>query len=218
MKSSFLTLSILGAITLSLAACEGSPQKPKASKPKTSVSTQPSTESSAPKPEKNDTADSKTTQEGSSTTTSGIPTASNPSSDTTPETTSQSASGSTATTSTGETSSTGSSSTAPEPTVPAPYAGQTNPLTQDDTATIVAGGLRYKKNCGCHVPQSKNHNPDAPDLGRPPHSELKDDWLLWKISEGVPDKMNAFKDTFSETERWEVITYLRALAVKNGNG
>lgn len=68
------------------------------------------------------------------------------------------------------------------------------------------------------MPESKHHNPNAPDLGREPYSKLADDWLLWKISEGVPPNMGPFKDTFNETERWQIITYLRALAVKNQQG
>lgn len=99
--------------------------------------------------------------------------------------------------------------------VPAPYAGMTNPLDPTDTGVILAGGLRFKKNCGCHVAESQSHDPEAPDLGRGESSKRADDWMFWRVSEGVAPKMGPFKDTFNETERWQIISYLRALTSKN---
>lgn len=219
MKSSLATLSILGAIMFTLPACEGS----QASESQDEESTQPSGQANEPEPEPEPEPETSTSGTPSTTKTNQATnnqTGSQTSATTGPHTSTPTSSTPTNTqktgTSSGSTGDTGS--TAPAPTVPAPYADQKNPLPQDDTAVIVAGGLRYKKTCGCHVPESKDHQPTAPDLGRSPYSDRADDWLLWKISEGVPGKMEPFKDTFDETERWQIITYLRALASKNAKG
>ena len=41
---------------------------------------------------------------------------------------------------------------------------------------------------------------------------MRDDYLLWRISEGVEDSsMPAYKETLEEDEIWKVVDFLRSL-------
>lgn len=217
MKRQLRALPLFGTLAVALSACQLPEPDPTPSVNGTASSIQSSAPgastqvpTSAP-----DTTMPDTQKDGQTSATTTAPATTAP---TTAPTTGPSSSGSDpATSSSSLSTDSGSQTTQPDPNVvPAPYAGKVNPLPLDDTGAIVAGGLRFKKNCGCHVANSTKHDPEAPELAKAPHSKKADDWKLWKISEGVAPKMGPFKDTFSETERWQIITYLRALAVKNG--
>lgn len=213
MKRTLSALPLLGTLALALPACEGGdPQTPSENAASTTSSQAQEETGSVPEQDLDgtDTQEASTMQD--STTEEGT-------GETTPD---EGQSSSESKTNTSELNSSGTPSdeeTSSEDTgpveVPAPYAGQTNPLDAKETGVIFAGGLRYKKNCGCHLPESQKHDPDAPDLGHPDTLDIADDWLLWRISEGVAPKMGPFKDTFDETERWQIISYLRALASRN---
>lgn len=216
MKRTLSVLPMLGTLALALSACGGGlePQTPE----ENGASTTAGQESGETLPDqgtdstKEDANPSITTSASKPDSTTSSPGPGQSSSD---PGTNPSQPDSSTTTSSGEESS--SSDTGPIE-VPAPYAGQKNPLDAKDTGVILAGGLRYKKNCGCHLTESQKHDPDAPDLGRGESSKRADDWMLWRISEGVAPKMGPFKDTFDETERWQIISYLRALTSKNESG
>lgn len=219
MKRTLRALPSLGILALTLSACEGhlNPKAPDAQTQTTSAgTTAENTAMTGPSTNTGGT-DTPTNTAPKSSDTSASPSTSAPSTGSVSSSASSSTASSTPTQSSGETQDSSGTGTGPV-VVPAPYAGQSNPLDATDTGVIVAGGLRFKKNCGCHVANSQNHDPQAPDLGRGEASKRADDWMMWRISEGVAPKMGPFKDTFNETERWQIISYLRALAVKNSNG
>lgn len=219
MKCTLRPLPLLGTMVLALTACEGhlTPKTPETQAQTTGIGDTAQSTDAATGPltgsqGSSSSMDASSTSPESTTSTS----APEPSTSSPDSSTSSTTESSTPTESSFDDSQS-SSDTGPI-VVPAPYAGQNNPLDTKDTGVIVAGGLRFKKNCGCHVADSQNHDTEAPDLGRGESSKRADDWLMWRISEGVAPKMGPFKDTFNETERWQIISYLRALTIKNENG
>jgi mono/diheme cytochrome c family protein len=90
-----------------------------------------------------------------------------------------------------------------------------NPVAADK-ASIDAGKKVYKKECySCHGKSGEGNGPQADDLETPPGNlqlsevqEQSDGALFWKISEGKKP-MPTLKAKLSETDRWNVINYLR---------
>jgi mono/diheme cytochrome c family protein len=110
----------------------------------------------------------------------------------------------------------------PDPPVAAEYAGKTNPFAgQADAAT--AGKVIYTDNCAsCHGDTGKGEGPAGASLDPKPAnlvtvaSEDGDDRINWVINEGGPvmgfsASMVAWKDTLTQDEIWQVITYLHTL-------
>ncbi len=113
----------------------------------------------------------------------------------------------------------GKAQPAATPTLPAPpaaYAGKTNPLGAD---AVEAGKQVFTTYCvSCHGEQGHGDGPAASSLDPKPKNiaELQkvagDDYLFWRISEGVDGTaMVAWKTTLKEEEIWQVIAYLRTL-------
>jgi mono/diheme cytochrome c family protein len=108
---------------------------------------------------------------------------------------------------------------------PSEYANLTNPFARDHKAAD-AGAVIYEINCAtCHGPEGKGDGPAAAGLDPQPASladahmmeEMSDGALFWRVSEGgMMDPFNslmpAWKDTLSEDEIWQVITYIREFA------
>lgn len=106
--------------------------------------------------------------------------------------------------------------------VPSEFANLTNPFTGDHEAAE-AGAEIYKVNCAtCHGPEGKGDGPTAVGLDPQPASladahmmeEMNDGALFWRVSEGgmmepFNSVMPAWKETLSEDEIWQVITYIR---------
>ena len=90
----------------------------------------------------------------------------------------------------------------------------------DTPEAIAAGKALYQKNCAvCHGPQGLGDGPAAFTLTpRPFNLQLHvpqhaPGEIYYWISDGVASTpMPAWKDQLSETERWELIRYLQALA------
>lgn len=107
---------------------------------------------------------------------------------------------------------------------PPEFKKKQNPVPQDETS-IQAGGTLYRKHCApCHGETGKGDGPAAkgmphrvPDLngsiiGQP------DGEVFWKVSRGG-GLMPPYEKTLSETERWQVIHFIRTLqAPKKGGG
>lgn len=112
---------------------------------------------------------------------------------------------------------------APAPTValPAEWAGQTNPL-PDDEATIARGRAVFLTNCApCHGPEADGKGVASNGLVPPPAnfrdgkrlSSKDDDFLFWRISEGITGTaMPAFGATIAEDDRWAILRFLRSLS------
>lgn len=105
------------------------------------------------------------------------------------------------------------SSSVPLPEVPKPYKGKKNPNSAGDQKALDEGKKVYAaQGClDCHGKDGKGPIIGAPDLSV---MQRKDDYWLWKISEGSGDIMTPFKDHISEAEIWAVISYMRTFAGK----
>lgn len=109
--------------------------------------------------------------------------------------------------------------------LPEEYAGLTNPLAGDQEA-IAAGKEIYQQNCAsCHGEEGTGHGPAAAALDPQPASladqammqDLSDAYLFWRVSEGgamepFNSAMPAWKDTLTEMERWQVVSYIRTFS------
>ena len=102
--------------------------------------------------------------------------------------------------------------------VPAEYAALVNPL-PSDAAALAAGASVYGANCAsCHGETGAGDGPIAGSQTPPPtHFQTDaalagrtDGYLFWKVSEGT-GTMPGFKSSLSETERWQVIDFVRSL-------
>ena len=107
------------------------------------------------------------------------------------------------------------------PTPPVPFAARfaQNPV-PDTPEAIDAGKATYQKNCAvCHGPKGLGDGPAAFTLTPRPFNlqvhvpQHAPGEIFYWISDGVASTtMPAWKDQLSETERWELIRYLQALA------
>ncbi len=110
---------------------------------------------------------------------------------------------------------------AEEPWVaPARSARRANPVAVDDQS-LAAGKALYIKHClSCHGDAGKGNGPAAKDLDKSPGDlskssmwEQSDGALFWKLSTGRKP-MPTFDTLTTETERWQIINYLRTFAPK----
>lgn len=110
----------------------------------------------------------------------------------------------------------------PQSDIPAAYAGKTNPLAADSNAST-AGKEIFDTTCAaCHGDGGKGDGPAGKAL-TPPASDLTkivatsgDDYLFYRISEGgamdpYNSSMPAQKNSLSEDEIWQVVTYIKSL-------
>jgi mono/diheme cytochrome c family protein len=105
---------------------------------------------------------------------------------------------------------------------PPSAANRPNPV-PPNADTIAVGKKLYVADClGCHGPQGKGDGPTAAVLNKKPanlgarieETGERDGELFWKISEGHPP-MPSWKVTpLSETQRWQLVNYIRASFVK----
>lgn len=110
-------------------------------------------------------------------------------------------------------------------TVPAEYAGLTNPFAGQAEA-VAAGEKIYKSNCAsCHGDKGEGDGPAGVGLTPRPVNlsqvgpQLGDDFMFWRISEGggmdpFNSAMPSWKTSLSKDQIWQVITYIRTLAIK----
>src|ERR1035437_4569976 len=103
---------------------------------------------------------------------------------------------------------------------PARAARKKNPVAVDEQS-VAAGKALYTKNClSCHGEAGKGDGTAATALEKPPGDlsraimwEQSDGALFWKLTEGRKP-MPTFETLTSETERWQIINYVRTLAPK----
>ena len=110
---------------------------------------------------------------------------------------------------------------AEEPWVaPARNARRANPVAADDQS-LAAGKTLYAKHClSCHGEAGKGNGPAAKDLDKSPGDlskptmwEQSDGAIFWKLSTGKKP-MPTFETLTTETERWQIVNYMRTLAPK----
>jgi len=101
---------------------------------------------------------------------------------------------------------------------PASADAQVNPLKGNATATA-EGKKIYVANCViCHGDKGQGDGAAAAGLAKSPadHSSAvvqkqSDGALFWKLSEGNTP-MPAYKAVFNETQRWQLVNYIRTLS------
>ncbi len=104
---------------------------------------------------------------------------------------------------------------------PPAAANRPNPVAGNANATALGEKL-YVANClTCHGPTGHGDGPGAVALEKKPanlgarikETGEKDGELFWKISEGRAP-MITWKGALSETQRWELVNYIRTFAGK----
>ena len=103
---------------------------------------------------------------------------------------------------------------------PTAAAAKKNPLA-GKPAAITAGKQIFTTTCApCHGPSGRGDgpaavalNPRPANFSSPAITGDSDGALFWKLSEGR-GAMVAFKSTLSETQRWELVSYIRSLQGK----
>jgi mono/diheme cytochrome c family protein len=105
--------------------------------------------------------------------------------------------------------------------VPLEYRGSGNPYPQA-RMIIDDGGRLYKLHCAsCHGSKGSGDGEAGRDLTPPPaflaylikRPETVDEYLLWTISEGgaqFGSEMPTFKETLTDQQIWQIVTYMRA--------
>ena len=105
---------------------------------------------------------------------------------------------------------------------PASAANRPNPVPVN-AHTIAVGQRLYVANClGCHGGEGRGNGPGAASLKKKPASlgariketDEKDGELFWKISEGHGFMVRWKVTPLSETQRWELVNYIRATFAK----
>ena len=102
------------------------------------------------------------------------------------------------------------------PPVPAEYAGRNNPLGTD---AATDGARVFQTNCQmCHGPQGHGDGPAGESLDPKPknlaglQTHVGDDFLFWRIREGVPGTaMVSWKQILTEEQIWQIISFIRTL-------
>jgi mono/diheme cytochrome c family protein len=106
---------------------------------------------------------------------------------------------------------------------PASGANRPNPVPVNAN-TIALGQKLYLANCfGCHGPEGKGDGAGASALERKPanlgarikETGERDGELFWKISEGRAPMIRWKATPLSETQRWELVNYIRATFAKS---
>jgi mono/diheme cytochrome c family protein len=103
--------------------------------------------------------------------------------------------------------------------LPTEFAGKRNPLSGPEA--VAAGDRLFLQNCAsCHGERADGHGPASVGLTPPPAdfragkvlAQHSDAYLYFRMSTGKPGTaMPSFHGVLDETERWQVIAYLRSL-------
>jgi mono/diheme cytochrome c family protein len=103
--------------------------------------------------------------------------------------------------------------------LPSEFADKRNPLSGAEA--VAAGDRLFLENCAsCHGERADGHGPASVGLTPPPANfrsgpvlaQHSDAYLYYRMSTGKPGTaMPSFHGVLDETERWQVISYLRSL-------
>jgi mono/diheme cytochrome c family protein len=112
---------------------------------------------------------------------------------------------------------------------PTEFADLTNPFT-DDHDTVAAGAELFSTYCAtCHGETGAGDGPASEGLSPKPANladgmminMLSDGYLFWRISRGgaiepFNSAMPAWEASFTEEQRWQLVTFVRSLADESG--
>lgn len=98
-----------------------------------------------------------------------------------------------------------------------------NPFNADDEMVLSEGENLYIMLCAaCHGEHGnggggagQSFTPPPADFTKDIIQQQTDGALFWKISEGNPPGMLSYKGTLSDSERWQIVSYLRQFAKPN---
>ena len=98
---------------------------------------------------------------------------------------------------------------------PAPYAELQNPFPWTSNTTQKTGEVIYLRSCqGCHG--IFGNNISTADFSTTRYSNNlieRPDYYFWILSEGKLPKMPAYKDSLSDEQRWQVLSYVWSLGM-----
>jgi mono/diheme cytochrome c family protein len=102
------------------------------------------------------------------------------------------------------------------PPVPADYAGKTNPFGAE---SVDVGAVNFNTYCeACHGAAGLGDGPAGQAINPKPASlpavasQVGDDYLFWRVSEGKPGTaMVGWGSVLNEEQIWQVIAYIRTL-------
>lgn len=101
---------------------------------------------------------------------------------------------------------------------PADAAAKPNPEAKNPDAPAVGHKLYMRTCVGCHEEDGSGKDTGAANLRSPEVQAQSDGALFWKISNGnTAAGMPSFA-SLPETDRWDVVTFLRTLKDSGGNG
>lgn len=96
-----------------------------------------------------------------------------------------------------------------------PYLSQTNPFSWDDPSSIASGEVIYSQSCAmCHGEDGSGGLPGAPDFTNPDAgAEIRNNSgeQFCIIAEGR-DSMPGWKETLTNEQMWQVLTYINAFS------
>lgn len=103
-------------------------------------------------------------------------------------------------------------------TAPAAAQKLKSPLTAEQ-AKPELGKTAFEQSCaGCHGSDGTGKSAAAAAMKVKPTNlvdhrmdSMKDGEIYWVVTNGVAKTMPAFKDKLSETERWQIVNYVREL-------
>lgn len=103
-------------------------------------------------------------------------------------------------------------------TAPASAKALKNPLAPAQLS-LERGKALYSRSCaGCHDADGRSQSAEARKRTPPPTNiadhrmdSMKDGEIFWVISKGVAKTMPGFESQMSETDRWQVVAYVRHL-------
>jgi mono/diheme cytochrome c family protein len=101
---------------------------------------------------------------------------------------------------------------------PADAAAKPNPEAKNPDAAAVGRKLYMRTCVGCHEEDGSGKDTGAANLRSPEVQAQSDGALFWKVSNGnTAAGMPSFA-SLPETDRWDVVSFLRTLKDANGTG
>jgi len=101
---------------------------------------------------------------------------------------------------------------------PADAAAKPNPEAKNPDAQAVGRKLYMRTCVGCHQEDGSGKDTGAANLRSPEVQAQSDGALFWKITNGNSEAGMPSFASLPETDRWDVVTFLRTLKDSGGNG
>jgi len=103
-------------------------------------------------------------------------------------------------------------------TAPSDAAAKPNPEAKNPAAPAVGRKIFLRTCVSCHGENGSGENATGANLRSSAVQAQTDGALFWKITSGNVTKGMPPFAAFSETQRWDMVTFLRTLKDSSGNG